>query len=366
MKFSINKSELLNALNVVQKGTSTRSTLPALSGILVDAHGDELTFQATDLELSIQYDSVALVEEPGRAVLPGKLFVDIIKNLPDMAVTVEVSDEGAVISCDTSTFRIKALKAEDFPAFPHVDVSQKIEVPFDTFASMVRRVAKVVSKDEARAIITGVLVTLEGGVLRMVATDSYRLAVTQADVPQESAQDFSAVISGSFLQDIAQLPRTDDPITLALAQNQIVITYQSTMFINRRIEGNYPDYKQLLPSDYVTRATVSTSALQSAVRRAKLVGPTGAAVRISIDADGQVLTLTATAHDVGSTTETVPVTCDGESGEIAFNCSYVEDGLKSVETDEVYLDVQSSTKPGILRSVGGEDFLYLIMPVRIA
>ncbi|MGN1361220.1 MAG: DNA polymerase III subunit beta [Eggerthellaceae bacterium] len=366
MKFSINKSELLNALSVVQKGTSSRSTLPALSGILVDAHEDQITFQATDLELSIQYDSIALVEGPGRAVLPGKLFVDIVKNLPDMAVTVEATDDFAVISCDSTTFRIKALNADDFPTFPHVDVSQKIEVPFDTFSSMVRRVARVVSHDEARAIITGVLVTLEGSTLRMVATDSYRLAVTQTEVPQESAQDFSAVISGTFLQDIAQLPRTEEPITLALAQNQIVISYQSTVFINRRIEGNYPNYKQLLPNSYVTRATVSTSALQAAVKRARLVGPTGGAVRIAVDADGQVLTLSATAHDVGSTTETVPVTCDGESAEIAFNCTYVEDGLRSVETDEVYLDVQSSQKPGILRAVGGEDFLYLIMPIRIS
>ncbi|MDO4503165.1 MAG: DNA polymerase III subunit beta [Coriobacteriia bacterium] len=366
MKFSINKSELQNALSVVLKGVASRSTLPVLSGILIDAHGDELTFQATDLELSIQYDVVALVEEEGRAVLPGKLFSDIVKNLPDMAVTVEATDDSAVISCDASTFQIKALSADDFPGFPHVDVSQKIEVPFGTFASMVRRVARVVSRDESRAIITGVLITLEGSTLRMVATDSYRLAVTQTELPEAAAEDFSAVISGTFLSDIASLPKTEDPITLALAQNQIVVTYQSTVFINRRIEGNFPNYKQLLPSSYTTRATVDTHALQAAVKRASLMGPSGGAVRISVDADGQVLTLSATTQDVGSAQETVPVSCDGESGEIAFNCGYMQEGLNSVETDQVYLDIQSSLKPGVLRAVGGEDYLYLIMPVRIS
>lgn len=366
MKFSINKTELLNALNIVQKGTAARSTLPVLSGILIDAHQDELTFQATDLELSIQYDVVALVEEPGRAVLPGKLFLDIVKKLPDMAVTVQATEDSAVISCDASTFQIKALNAEDFPSFPHVDVNQRIDVPFDLFANMVKRVHRVASKDESRPNITGVLVTLEGNVLRMVATDSYRLAVTQSQLPTTAAEDFSALISAGFLSNISALPRTEEPVSLALAQNQIVVTYQNTVFINRRIEGNFPNYKQLLPTSYATRATVSTRALSDAVGRASLMGHSNGAVRLSVDADGQVLTLLSTDQDVGSAQETIPVSCDGESGEIAFNQSYLSEGLALIDTNEVYLDIQSSLKPGILRAVGGEDYLYLIMPLRIS
>ena len=139
MKLSISKSELQNALAIVIKGVSTRSTLPVLSGILLEATGDSLVLQATDLELSIQYSTAALVEEEGKAVVPGKLFSDIVKNLPDAAVHVEADEENALITCDSSSFSIKALNYEDFPGFPHVEASQRIEVPFTKFAAMVKR-----------------------------------------------------------------------------------------------------------------------------------------------------------------------------------------------------------------------------------
>ena len=256
MKFSINRTELANALSIVLKGVSTRSTLPVLSGILIEAAGDKIILQATDLELSIQYSVAALVEEEGRTVVPGKLFSEIVKNLPDAAVHVEATDEQAFVTCDTSSFSIRALNAEDFPGFPRVDVHQKIEIPFHQFSTMVKRVSRVVSKDESRAILTGVLITLEAGVLRMVATDSYRLAITDAPLPNSSADEFHAVISGSFLSEIASLPKTESPVSLALADNQIVVTCEDTVFINRRIEGNFPNYKQLLPDGYATRATI--------------------------------------------------------------------------------------------------------------
>ena len=201
MKFSINQSELQNALSVVLKGIATRSTLPILSGIYLDAHDDTLTLQATDLELSIQYSVSALIEETGKAVVPGKLFSEIVKNLPDAAVHVAAEDDSAVITCDTASFSIKTLDAEDFPGFPHVDVQQEVSIPFTQFASMVKRVARVVSKDESRAILTGVLITLEDTTLKMVATDSYRLAITEAELPESSAEEFQAVIAGSFLQE---------------------------------------------------------------------------------------------------------------------------------------------------------------------
>ena len=217
MKFSINQAELQDALAVVLKGIATRSTLPILSGIYLNAQNDHVTLQATDLELSIQYTIPALIEEEGRSVFPGKLFFDIVKNLPDAAVHVETLDEAAVITCDASSFSIKTLDAEDFPGFPHVDTQQAISIPFSQFSSMVKRVARVVSKDESRAILTGVLITLEGATLKMVATDSYRLAITEAQLDEPAAEGFQAVIAGSFLQELASLNRTDDPLTIALA-----------------------------------------------------------------------------------------------------------------------------------------------------
>lgn len=366
MKFSINRTELANALSIVLKGVSTRSTLPVLSGILIEAAGDKIILQATDLELSIQYSVAALVEEEGRTVVPGKLFSEIVKNLPDAAVHVEATDDQAFVTCDTSSFSIRALNAEDFPGFPRVDVHQKIEIPFHQFSTMVKRVSRVVSKDESRAILTGVLITLEAGVLRMVATDSYRLAITDAPLPNSSADEFHAVISGSFLSEIAPLPKTESPVSLALADNQIVVTCEDTVFINRRIEGNFPNYKQLLPDGYATRATIEVDKLVASVRRASLLGSTSSPVRFDLNNASQTVQISAASQDVGSAQEIISCAIEGEDVEIAFNYAYVLDGLGSIATDEVYLEVQSALKPGIFRALEPENFLYLVMPVRIS
>lgn len=351
---------------MVLKGIATRSTLPILSGIYLDAHDDTLTLQATDLELSIQYSVAALIEEPGKSVVPGKLFSEIVKNLPDAAVHVEAEEDSAVITCDTASFSIKTLDAEDFPGFPHVDVQQEISIPFAQFSSMVKRVARVVSKDESRAILTGVLITLEGSTLKMVATDSYRLAITEAELPQAAAEEFQAVISGSFLQEISSLSRSENDLKLALAENQIVVTYHDTVFINRRLEGNFPNYRQLLPDSYVTRVSMDVGHLISGVKRTSLLGQTSSPVRFDIDIASQAAQLSAVAQDVGSVQETLSCSGEGENVEIAFNYAYVLDGLSSVNTDNVFLEVQSSLKPGIFKSDEGENFLYLVMPVRLS
>ena len=365
MKFSINRTELQNAISVVLKGVSTRSTLPVLSGILLEASNDKLTLQTTDLEVSIQYSVAALVEKEGKTVVPGKLFSEIVKNLPDAAVHVTAEDEQAYITCDTSSFSIKALNHEDFPGFPTVDTHQRIEIPFAKFASMVKRVSRVVSRDDSRPILTGVLITMESGLLRMVATDSYRLAVTEA-VLDSSADDFQAVISGTFLSEIASLPKTEAPVSLALAENQIVVTCQDTVFINRRIEGNFPNYKQLLPDSYVTRAVLDVDRLVAGVKRASLLGSNSSPVKFDLNIASQTTQISAASQDIGSAQETLPCEIEGEDVEIAFNYSYVLEGLSAVSSDEVYLEVQSSLKPGIFRAAGSENYLYLVMPVRIS
>lgn len=366
MKLSINKTELQNALSVVLKGASSRSTLPILSGVLLEASGDTLTLQTTDLELSIQYTVAALIEEEGRAVVPAKLLSDIVKNLSDAAVHLIADEESADLACDGASFSIKALNPDDFPGFPHVDVTQRIEVPFSRFSSMVRRVARVVSRDESRAILMGVLVTLEAGTLRMVATDSYRLAVTEAEVPDSAADDFEAVITGSFLQEIAALPKSDEPVSLALAENQIVVTYRDTVFVNRRIEGNFPNYKQLLPDSHTLRATIDVDRLVAAVKRVSLLGQTAAPVRFDVNVASQTIQLSSAAQDVGSAQETIPCSCEGEDVEIALNSSYVTEGLSAVETDKVNMDIISSMRPGTFTADGDEKYLYLVMPVRIS
>jgi len=363
MKFSISQSEFLNALGIVQKGISARSTMPVLSGIFMQTVGDEVIFQTTDLELSIQYTASALIEEDGRAVLPGKLIFDIVKSLPDAAVHIEASEDDAVITCEASSFSIRCLNPMDFPEFPQVELEQQVSVPFEAFSSMARKVCRVVSKDESRPILTGVLLAVEDEMLKMVATDSYRLAVTEAQLDGVQTE-FSAVLAGSFVSDVAGLPKTGENITFALAENQIIVSYAGTMFINRRIEGRYPNYKQLIPPAYATRCLVPRSNLLAAVKRSGLLERSGSQVRMSVNVDTQTIQLTTT-QDVGSTQEIVKAQIEGEDVEIGFNSHYVSEGLASMDSPEVSFEIQGALKPGIFKSVGDENYLYLVMPVRL-
>ncbi len=368
MKFSVNKTELQNALAVVQKGVSTRSTLPVLSGILITAQNDQINFQSTDLELSIQMSVPALVEEEGRTVVPGKLFSDIIKNLPDAAIHIDAADNEAHIACGNSAFSVKTLAAEDFPGFPKVTPQQTIKLPFATFSNMVHRVARAVSRDETRPILTGVLVEMEGATLRMVATDSYRMAISETTVGEESRseEDFSAVIGGKFLNDIAGLSNGEDEVTVGVADNQIIITCDNMMFINRRIEGAYPNYQQLLSNNETTRAKFNVADLSASVRRAALMSSSTAPIRFTLDKDVNLVQITVTSADIGSVQESIDCPVEGaENVEIAFNSAYVIDGLAAAKEEELYFDVESSQKPGVFRSVGTTEYMYLIMPVRI-
>lgn len=365
MKFSINKTELASAVSIVLKGVSTRSTLPVLSGILLHTHKDTLTLQTTDLELSIKYSVPALVEEEGKTVIPGKLFSDIVKSMPDAAIQVKSAEDHVILSCDNSSFSIKVMNAEDFPSFPEVAVSQQLIIPFELFSSMIKKVVRTVSRDESRPILMGVLISLDQEILRMVSTDSYRLAITEAALPECHADGFQAVIGGIFLSEIASLPRYSGNITIGLAENQIVITCGDTIFINRRIEGNFPNYRQLLPESYNMRATINVDSLVAAVKRASILGSSSTPVKLDFNIASQTVQLSSIAQDVGSAQESIEADIVGENVVIAFNYSYVLDGLSVIGTDNVHVELQSELKPGIFRSEESENFLYLVMPVRI-
>lgn len=363
MKFVINQSEFQSALSIVQKGASTRSTLPILAGIYIEARGDSITLQATDLELSIQYTVNAMVEEEGRAVFPAKLTSDVVKNLDNAAVYVVAEEDSAIITCDTTSFSLKTLDPEDFPGFPKVSTEQEIAIPFTVFSQMVKRVEKMVSRDESRPIFTGILVSLEDGALKMVATDTYRLALAETQL-QTEAEEFQAVIAGSFMRELANLAPSDEPIRLALAENQIVAHYRNTVFINRRIEGNFPNYRMLIPDSYNTRVRIEQQRLAQAVRRMSLIGRADARVVFNISPEAHTLQLTSVEQDVGSAQEVVSCEGEGEELSISFNCAYVLDGLSALGGESVYLETTTNRQPGIFRAADSNDrFLYFVVPI---
>ena len=256
MKFSVARGEFLEALSAASRALSARSTLPILSGILIEASSENgLTIQSTDLEISIKQSLGADVQQEGSAVFPGKLFTDIVRSLPESAVSVHKESDTATIACDTSSFSVKTLSPDDFPRFPEVPASEATEIDTKVFASLVSHVSKAVSRDETRPILTGVLVSVYGPSLRMVATDSYRLAVKETVLEGDTGAEMEAVVPGKALDEVSRLASTDK-VSIAVAENQAVFRFGSTIFVTRRIEGSFPNWKQLIPKETETTVTV--------------------------------------------------------------------------------------------------------------
>jgi DNA polymerase III subunit beta len=351
-------------LSVVGKGMSARSTLPILSGILISCEAGEIQLQATDLEVSVRRICAALVEDAGQAVLPGRLLTDIVRNLPEAAVTIETEADTAHIRCQQSSFTVRTLNASDFPKFPQVIVEQTVSLPAGVMISAVKRVSKSVSRDETRATLTGVLVVVEGPSLKMVSTDSYRLAISEVILEGETRDGLSVVIPGKALDEVTRLASESQVITIGLAENQIVFEFGQTTFVTRRIEGNFPNYKQIIPKDSATTIEVPSDELIASVKRVSLMALHNSPIRLAVNVEDQTLSLSATTQDVGDASEDLPVKVEGVDVGIAFNHSFLMDGLSSAGTETVTLKIKDHEKPGLIESGSEEGFLYVLMPVR--
>ncbi len=365
MRISIARSELLDALTVVSKGMSSRSTLPILSGILLVAEGDSVSLQATDLEVSVKHSTPAMVDQGGQTVIPGKLLSDIVRTLPEAAVALEKDGDVVVVKCQHSSFTLKTLNPADFPKFPEVSVDRQVSLSAQLLGSMVKKVSKAVSRDETRAILTGVRLMIEGPSVRMVATDSYRLATCEVVLAEQPSEEMDVVIPGRALEEVTRIASSSDMVTLGTSDNQIVFGFGETTFVTRRIEGSFPNWKQLIPKECETSVVLDTEEFLSAVKRVSLMALHNSPLRLSVSVEDQTLSLSATTQDVGDASEDIMVKAEGKDVEIAFNHTFLVDGLVSTTTDTVTVEIQNSLKPGIMKSGGEEEFLYLLMPVRL-
>jgi len=365
MKVSVARGELLEALSAVSKGLSSRTTLPILSGIHISAVDDSMILQSTDLEISIKTKTKAKVDEVGQSVLPGKLLTDIVRSLPEAAVTIDTNEPGkARVVCGQSSFSVKTLSPDDFPKFPTISVESSVKLPTDVFSKIVHQVAKAVSRDETRPILTGVLVVLEDSNLRMVATDSYRLCLKE--VPLEGVTgELEVVIPGRAIEDVARLSTASNEVTLGVSDNQVLFGFGDTLFISRRIEGSFPNYRQLIPKEHQTRALVDRLEVLEAIKRVSLLAQHNAPIRMKVNVADHTITLTAQTQDVGEAQEDVEVQPTGEDVEIAFNHAYLVDGMNAAEGEKVAIEILSPLKPGIIKSTDGDNLTYLLMPVRL-
>lgn len=367
MKFTVSQNALAQALSVVVKGMAASSTLPILSGIYLKAQEGSLEFQTTNLTISIRHKIAANVEEEGETVLSGKILTNIVKTLPDAAVSFEKVDKNVIISCGKSTFKLTTLEARDFPDFPEFALTQTVNLPSDLLSSMVDKVYRVTSKDNSRAILQGIMLTVEDNTIRLVATDSYRLAVTDSNVDTADLNaPFTAIVPGVTFHDVLSLPSMTDSILVGTTDTQIVFVFGNTTYISRKIEGTFPNYKQLLPANRTTAVTIDIAEFNAALKRVSVIAQSNPSVRFDIDADAKQMQLSATAPDQGESHEILPVEIDGESLAIALNYHYIFDCVNAASGEkEITLELQSSMQPAVFKSYNKINYLYLLMPVRM-
>lgn len=366
MKLTMARGEMLEALSVASRGLSSRSTLPILSGILMTAEsGGAVTLNSTDLEIAIRCSATALVEREGTIIVPGKLTFDIVRSLPEAAVTISAEGENASISCGQASFTIRVLRADDFPRFPEVGVDKKTTLPATVLSEMVGHVGRAVSRDETRPVLTGILVVLDGPTLRMVATDSYRLAVKEVVLDEPATEELEVVVPGKALEEVVKLSVAEKTVSIGVTDNQIVFEIGQTVFVTRRIEGSFPNYRQLIPREFETHVIVARDELSHAIKRVSLLAQHNAPLRLSVSAENKTLSLSATTQDIGAASEDLMVEVGGSDVEIAFNHAFLSDGIAAAAGDTVTLDIVSPLKPGVVKSPGDEGFMYLLMPVRL-
>ena len=369
MKFTVSQSSLAKALLVVSKGMATNTTMPYLAGIYIKAEDGTLEFQTSNLSISIRHRIAANVEEPGETVVSGKVLTSVAKTLPDAAVSFALPEGGRVveITCDKSHYRLNTLDPADFPQFPTYALERSIELPSSLLQDMVDKVYRVTSKDSSRPILQGVSLSVEQNVIRLVATDSYRLAVCDSNVETSSTDEaFATIVSGATFHDVLASPAMTDQLMVGTTDSQVVFVFGNTTYVSRKIEGNFPNYRQLLPQSYNSSVRLDVNQFGSALKRVSVVASSNPSVRIDADSAGKLVRLSASSPDQGESTEIVDAEVEGNDLSIALNFHYVFDCVNAISgTDEVTLELQGPMQPAIFKSYGTINYLYLLMPVRM-
>jgi DNA polymerase-3 subunit beta len=364
LKVTVPREELARHLGVVSRAASTRTTVQVLAGILLRAGGGKLELAATDMEISLRSSLEAEVETDGAVVVPSKLLTDLVRLLPADQVSVEHrSGEGIVeIVSGAATYRLHTYNAEDFPRLPEAEGVGLVSIDAEAVLGTAARVSRAASRDESRPVLTGILVRFEGESLVMAATDSYRLAVKETSL-QSSAPELDAIVPARALGELTRIAQVAGDLQLGVLENQVIFATDGILLTTRRIEGQFPNYRQLLPESFEHELNLPREELLDVVRRVSVMAQRNAPIRMRF-AEGE-LTVSAQTQDVGEARESLPAPFSADPLEIGFNPEFLRDGIDSVEGDEVRLKLISSLRPAVIQG-DSDDFSYLIMPIRLA
>lgn len=367
MEFVCRRDDLAKGIATVERAVSTRESMPVLEGILITARGDRLHLVATDLELSIESYVPARIEAEGAAVLSGKVFGQIVRKLEGEDVVYRTGGKGiARIESGRSQFTVHTMPDEDFPALPEVDESQMWRIGQGSLRRMIRQTAFAAASDDARPFLTGVLIEVEGDQIRMVATDSSRLAYREGTLLEPAAEKASGIVPVRTLLELLRILDSDDEseVAFSVSRSQAVFRMAGTQVISRVIDGQFPNYRGVFPGEQPTKIRLDRDQFLAAVERVSLVARRNTPV-VKLKFSEDTLFLSSREAEVGEAYEEIPARVEGPGVETAYQSRYLTDLLRAVEGDEILIELGDGLKQGKISPADQSDYVYIVMPVRV-
>ncbi len=384
MKVSCLQENLAKGLSIVGRAVASRSTLPVLSNVMLATDNGRLKLSATNLELGINCWVGAKVEEEGATTVPARLLTDFVNSLPPEQIDLELSVRTQTLNLRCARFEanIKGIDAQEFPIIPTTEEGERvIRLDPEALRQMIEQVVFAAATDESRPILTGVLAHFEGDRLTMAAADGFRLSVRGAPLSQPTDETIEVIIPARALGELARISADqEDPVEVVItpARNQILFhlpapageaQVRDVDLVSQLIEGKFPDYRQIIPASYTTRTVIDTTGFLKAARVSHLFADTANTVRLEIAPGNELtpghITLAATSAELGDNVGQLDASVEGEPIEIAFNAKYLIDVLSVMDTAQVILETTSASSPGVLRPVGDDDFVHVIMPMHL-
>jgi DNA polymerase-3 subunit beta len=367
MKFTITRERLQEGLVAVAASVPTKTTLPVLSNILLEATADGVRLSGTDLDIAVSTVVPAEVDAEGAVTIPAKKLVEIVRELPSAAIRVTASGEQRVqLECGRSRFKLLGIPREEFPNFPPVNFDDSWTVTSSDLQKLINHVSFAASTEESRPILNGVLWEVKGDLMRMVATNGHRLAKMDVSVSGGSTAA-ELIVPPKALEQVRRLFGPSDEIEIAKSDNHLGFRTGSTLVFTRLVEGPYPNYEQVIPRENDRACTVEKDGLASALRRVGVVA-SDQTHRVRLQFTGGALTLSVSTPDLGEAQDEVAITYDGDALEIGFNATYLLEILKYMPTDEVRLTFKAPERAATVEPVGWDDpaaYLCLVMPLRL-
>lgn len=380
MKVSCLQENLKRGLSIVSHAVSSRSPLPVLANVLLTTENGQLLLSATDLEIGIKTRVGAQVETPGATTVPAKLFVDVVNNLPNdkVTLTLDARTQTLTVECGRFVTNIKGISADDFPPIPTTDDDQPtLRLPPDLLRGAIEQVAFAAATDDSRPVLTGVLIRIRDNIVTFAAADGFRLATRSIELPATAidpmAETRDFIVPARALNEMARsLGDTEGEVSLTVAPGggQILFSTSHVDLVSRLIDGNFPDFERIIPTDYDTRTLLDTPEFLKAVRLASLFATSSQQViKLTIESGGELgpgkVTISANAAEVGDNTGELDAMVTGEGGAIAMNVRFLLDAINNAKAAQIALETRTAQSPGVFRPVGQDDYIHIIMPMTV-